>query len=209
MGKIKKVLGTAFLGGVVYLPAVLVVVFFWWVYGNVSEIVHPLALLVGERFGTSQSFSNALTIIAAFLFFLLTGFVVKTRIGRAVKEAHEKVLQKVIPFYSHIKWVVGQLLDREGKHIFSVPVKVIVRGTDGAIRFSLNGFITDESHENTEMVTVFIPTVPNPTTGIAVDLPKGIVFRVDIGTKEAMKVIFSCGGGSLALLEKVIARDSQ
>lgn len=43
-----------------------------------------------------------------------------------------------------------------------------------------------------EMVTVFIPTTPNPTTGLLIMCPKEDVIHLDMKSEDAIKYIVSC-----------------
>ena len=44
-----------------------------------------------------------------------------------------------------------------------------------------------------ELVSVFIPTTPNPTSGFLLMLPKHDVIGVDLTVEEAMKIVISGG----------------
>ena len=58
------------------------------------------------------------------------------------------------------------------------------------IAFVTNDMISKEGHE---LVTVFIPSTPNPTTGYCIILPKKDVFEIPITVNQAMEFIFSGG----------------
>jgi uncharacterized membrane protein len=46
---------------------------------------------------------------------------------------------------------------------------------------------------DTECISVFLPSTPNPTTGFLIFVPKSQVIDVDLTTEEAMKLIISGG----------------
>jgi uncharacterized membrane protein len=69
------------------------------------------------------------------------------------------------------------------------------------------GFLTSPSkgeiQERTEieMHNVFVPTVPNPTTGFVLLVPKTDFIPLDMSIEEALKIVIS--GGAIAP-EKVV-----
>jgi uncharacterized membrane protein len=61
-------------------------------------------------------------------------------------------------------------------------------------------FITD-THEDGSY-TVFMPTGPNPTSGLIYHLEGQYVHLVDIPVQDAMRTIISCGAGSEKLISQ-------
>ena len=57
----------------------------------------------------------------------------------------------------------------------------------------MTGFITDNQGE---IITVFVPTGPNPTSGNIYHLPKAKVLKTGASVDNGMKSIISCGAGS-------------
>jgi uncharacterized membrane protein len=53
------------------------------------------------------------------------------------------------------------------------------------------------------MITVFVPTGPNPTSGLIYHVPKDRVTKTDAAVDLAMKTIISCGAGSAGVFELV------
>ena len=45
----------------------------------------------------------------------------------------------------------------------------------------------------TEMVTVFVPTTPNPTSGFMIIVPKREIYELDLSIDDALKMIISLG----------------
>jgi len=57
----------------------------------------------------------------------------------------------------------------------------------------MTGFITDDQGE---VITVFVPTGPNPTSGNIYHMPQDRVFKTSATIDNGMKSIISCGAGS-------------
>ena len=53
------------------------------------------------------------------------------------------------------------------------------------------GEIQEKSGE--DVVCVFIPTTPNPTSGYIILIPKDEVIELDMGVEDALKMIISLG----------------
>jgi uncharacterized membrane protein len=43
------------------------------------------------------------------------------------------------------------------------------------------------------MVNVFLPTSPNPTSGMLIIVPKKDIVELDMSVEEGMKMVISCG----------------
>ena len=44
-----------------------------------------------------------------------------------------------------------------------------------------------------ELITVFVPTTPNPTSGFILFIPKGDVKKMDLDVEDALKLVMSLG----------------
>ena len=56
-----------------------------------------------------------------------------------------------------------------------------------------DGYAEAEAKAGMKFFNVYIPSVPNPTTGYFVFIPKAEVIMLDIGIKEAMRLVMSGG----------------
>ena len=71
----------------------------------------------------------------------------------------------------------------------------------------VTAFVTGR-HDN-GMITVFVPTGPNPTSGFIYHLDQKYVHPVDISVEVAMRSVISCGAGSDALIKALEAKAAQ
>ena len=55
------------------------------------------------------------------------------------------------------------------------------------------GHLDDSHHNELPMVAVYIPTVPNPTSGMLAFFPEDDVTETNITVQDAMKTVFSGG----------------
>jgi uncharacterized membrane protein len=56
-----------------------------------------------------------------------------------------------------------------------------------------DGFAEAEEKAGKKFFNIYVPSVPNPTTGFFFFVPKDEVIMLDIGIKEAMRLVMSGG----------------
>ena len=100
-----------------------------------------------------------------------------------------------LPFYKVIRDTVQQFTGQK-KAPFSEVVLVDVFSNDTR----MVGFITEELTET--MVTVFVPTGPNPTNGFIFHVNRNQIEYLEVKPEEAMRTIIGVGTGSKVLLKK-------
>jgi len=96
--------------------------------------------------------------------------------------------------YSTIKQVLQTILSSEGKSFRKVLLIEYPREGLWSIAF-LTSEASAEINQTTgeEMIIVFIPTTPNPTSGFLIIVPKTKVNELALSVEEAFKVIVSLG----------------
>ena len=57
----------------------------------------------------------------------------------------------------------------------------------------VTGYLNSGIHDERPMVVIYIPTVPNRTSGMLAWIPEEDVTSTDISVEEAMKAVFSGG----------------
>ena len=62
----------------------------------------------------------------------------------------------------------------------------------GFLSGSLEGELKEKCPDD-DMLSVFIPTTPNPTSGFLIMLPQKDVIRLDMSVEDALKYVVSCG----------------
>ncbi len=191
---------TTLLGGIiVILPAIILILAFKWLFGVVGNAIAPLTNVVVDTLPTPEQYNPliatvlVLAVIVLGCFFF--GLFVRTKLGLMIYSAFENSFLSKAPGYKMIKETVNQLLGKKTSPFSSVAL-VKIYGNDTL----MTAFITDR-HEN-GMVTVFVPTGPNPTSGFIYHLDQQYVHSVDVSVEDAMRSVISCGAGS----DKLIAQ---
>jgi uncharacterized membrane protein len=191
MSGLKKYFRTALVGGVlVALPIFLLVNLFLWLLGWLNRSLAPISRYAVFAFDVSPWMGNLIAILVALGVCLALGAVVGTQAGhRAFTWLEAHTLHR-LPGYNPIKEVVGYI-SRRDRNPFSRPVLVTLGDA------SFVGFLSDELGDR---CTVFLPTGPNPTTGLVIHVHRAQLQTLEVSTATAMKTIIACGAGAQAIL---------
>ncbi len=194
MSKIRSLVKTTLLGGVVViLPVTVIIVVFGWIYVKVTNWIQPLTDIVVATAGLGEFVADLIVITVIVGFCFIVGLAVKTQVGRFVHEKLESKVLKVAPGYDMVKETVLQFLGRKKSPFSQVALVQIFENQTRA-----TAFVTDENPDGS--YTVFVPTGPNPTSGQIFHLEAAFVHPVDVRVDDAMRSIIACGAGSSKLI---------
>ena len=137
-----------------------------------------------------------LEIALSIIFISLIGFISLSFIGKKILQVINDLLKK-IPFlrtiYSAITQMTETFANKKGKKKSVVLVQYPREGI-WAVGFATKdnkGEISKKTNDN--LVNVFVPTTPNPTSGFLLMFPKKDVIYLDMNFEEASKFIVSAG----------------
>ena len=197
MDKLRSFLKTSLLGGVVViLPIAILVSVTLWLFNLISGLIEPLTRFLIKDSQLNEYIAEfiVISLILAACFFV--GVLVRTRLGGFLYRVIESRILKLAPGYSMIKETVIQVFGNKGDSPFSSVALAQIFCNETQVTC----FITDK-HEN-GMYTLFVPTGPNPTSGLIYHLDSRYVHPVDIPVQDAMRSIISCGAGTAKLLKE-------
>jgi len=136
-------------------------------------------------------------IILVLLVILITGVLVTNILGRKLVALWEKVLNKIPGFrniYNVLKKVSDTVFNTSTESfrkafLIQYPSKGI-----WVIAFQ-SGDYRDEAESiiGEEIMNLFVPTTPNPTSGFFVLIAKKDAFELDMSVEEAFKLVISAG----------------
>ncbi|NNJ93553.1 MAG: DUF502 domain-containing protein [Halobacteria archaeon] len=196
MEKLKNFLKTSLLGGVVViLPVAILVSVTLWLFDLVTGLIEPLTRLLISDSQLNEKAAEILVIILIVMTCFFVGVLVRTRLGDFLYRFIETRILKLAPGYSMIKETVLQIFGSRKDSPFSSVALVQVFGNETL----MTAFITDKHMDGS--FTVFVPTGPNPTSGLIYHLEGRFVHPVDIPVQDAMRSIISCGAGSAQLMQ--------
>jgi uncharacterized membrane protein len=197
MDRLKHFLKTSLLGGVVViLPVAILVSVSIWIFDLIASWIQPLTNIVIKDTQTNEFIAAAFVIILIMTVCFFVGVLVRTRLGGFFYKQVETRILRLAPGYSMIKETVLQLFgSRKDSPFSSVALAQIFCNSTMA-----TCFITDTHDDGS--YTVFVPTGPNPTSGLIYHLQGKYVHPVPIPVQDAMRSIISCGAGSRKLMEQ-------
>jgi len=138
-----------------------------------------------------------LRLLIALLIVLITGLLATNIIGHKIISLYEKRMEQipvVKDIYKSLKQIAITILSREHKAFRKV---VLIEYPKAGV-YTL-GFATGDSPREIidktgkELVYIFIPTSPNPTSGMLVQVPKDEVIELDLSANTGLKIIVSGG----------------
>jgi len=201
MKLIKTFFRKYFLSGVlILLPIVFTIWIFAYLVRTLDNLTRPLMkILFPEFFKDLIPFEiHGYGIILTLAIILIVGAIGKNYIGQYFINLSEKVLEKLplIPkVYSSIKQVLRTFVSDEKSNYSGVALLEYPRKGLYTI-----AFITGTPEKNLlasaaeeEMVNLYVPTTPNPTSGYYVVAKESEIKRLDIPIEKALKLILSCG----------------
>ena len=202
MPKIRAFIKRALIGGlVVVLPIAVLVFFFRWIYDLVTDLLQPISSLLIKTWGFPDLAADLLTIIIILASCFIVGTVVSTGLGKWAHDRFDGTLARLAPGYRMIKEIVNQFLGDKPESPFSQGLVARVKLFGAGVETTVTALVTSE-HPN-GFYTVFVPTGPNPTSGMIYHLPGELVeIYPDLKVDSAMRTVISCGAGSGALFAR-------
>lgn len=138
-----------------------------------------------------------LGLILAALIVLVTGVLFANLLGRRVVDAWESVLGRipiVRSVYKGAKQVAETVLSPESQSFRKVVLIPYPHRDVWALAF-ITGSELGEVQQKTakDVVSVFLPTTPNPTSGFILLVPREDIVELEMTVDEAFKMIVSLG----------------
>ena len=136
-------------------------------------------------------------VLLSLLLLLFTGIVATNLLGQRLMRWSESVLERiplVRSIYNASKQVIQAIFSTNSQAFRKVLLVEYPRKGLWSIAFQTgvsNGLVTE--HTGVEMVSIFIPTTPNPTSGFLMMVPKSDVVELKMSIDEALKYIISLG----------------
>ena len=135
-------------------------------------------------------------ILIALFFITLIGWLSLSFLGKKFFELFNKILKK-IPILRTIYSAIGQMTEsftKTDNKQKSVVLLEYPRKGVWAVGFATKentGIIKEKVKE--ELINVFVPTTPNPTSGFLLMIPKKDLIYLEISFEQASKFIVSAG----------------
>ena len=182
------------IGGLMELfPLLVTILVMAVIIGYADGFVHPLIKFLPWEvpYIGGLTFTGVGLIVLAFLFYL-TGIIINCRPGRAFFNVAGKILTRT-PLVGSIYGLTQTVATVMSSQYRFSRVVFLEWPRDGMIAM---GFVTGRAVSPTtgeSVVVIYIPTVPNPTSGNMAIVVEDDVFETDLSVEDAMKMVFSGG----------------
>ncbi|MCE8508038.1 DUF502 domain-containing protein [Ruegeria pomeroyi] len=193
-------LRASFLTGIVVIaPVSLTIWLFWSVVGWVDSFVLPL---VPHQFRPEQYIGinlRGVGVIFLLVFTILVGWIAKGIIGRSLIQYAEGLVDRmpvVRSVYSGIKQISETVFAQTERSFEQACLIQYPRRGIWAIGFvstTAKGEIADKAETGGRLMSVFVPTTPNPTSGFLLYFPEEDVIILDMSVEDAAKLVISAG----------------
>ena len=143
----------------------------------------------------SEKYVTGMGLLATILLVYLTGVIVSNFVGRKLIGLGEKVLNRiplVRDVYAPVRQLVQMVLGPEQSNKFKRVVAI--ESPNRSMR--VIGFVTGEMYEDgssAPLTSVFVPTSPNPTTGVLLFCNSDVLRETNLKPETAMKMLVSGG----------------
>jgi uncharacterized membrane protein len=196
-------LRNAFFSGVILVAPLFLTI---WVFSKIIDAVggtfRPLFFVfVPNTLRDNPSLEAVWDILATLIVMALVtalGYVSRYVFGKFFFSIGHRFIQS-IPGVSAVYNTVRQIVNTfssQSRHLFNKVVLVeFPRKGSWTIGF-LTNTVQGEAQEKTarpDVLTVFVPTTPNPTSGFLLMVPKGEAIELEMTVGEGMKMIISGG----------------
>jgi len=175
------------IGATIYITIFIVE----FIAGLVPDQFNPNGLLpeiIGYRI-------PGLELIIAFLSFIIIGLIFSTLFGRSILGYFDSAISR-IPFAGNVYKAIKQITETFSSSDSAYQKVVLIEYPRKGI-YAI-GFMTGETKgelkdRKGEMVNVFVPTTPNPTSGFLLFFEKEDIIELDMSVEDAIKLVVSAG----------------
>ena len=193
------VLGRMGSGLLVLIPLLITLVVMNFLFVGFARMFRPLIDVIRESpyvKDVSVPYVWAAFIIILFSSLYILGALVASRAGRRRVVAWQGAVLSRIPIVKSIYSVAHQATEALSSPLGHEFSRVVFLEWPRPGMRAL-GFVTGHSHalgdDERSLVVVYIPTVPNPTSGNLAFVSEDEVIETDLSIEDAMKVVFSGG----------------
>ncbi|MDC9725379.1 MAG: DUF502 domain-containing protein [Gammaproteobacteria bacterium] len=138
-----------------------------------------------------------LGVVLAVVLVLATGMIVANFLGKRIVVAWEGVLARiplVRTLYAGIKQIMEAILATDAKSFSKVLLLEYPRKGVWSFAFMTSDSLGEVQEKTTgKVISVFIPTTPNPTSGFVLMVPADDVIELEMSVEDGLKMIISMG----------------
>lgn len=184
-----------FIAGIlVWLPLMVIVWLLRILIGVLDDTLFPAFLRPDNLLGVHiPGFGIFLSLLVIFV----TGGLVRNFAGRRILAFWESLLDRiplVRSIYSGVKHLAETILGDSSTSFRKVLLIEYPRREMWTLAFQTGEPLGEvQAHTASDVITVFVPTTPNPTSGFIVMLPKEDVIELAMSVEDGLRMVISLG----------------
>lgn len=194
-------------GLVVIAPVALTIWLIWSVIGWIDGFVLPFIPnlyhpdnILNTIFGQDVAINiRGLGVVVFLLFTTFVGWIAKGFLGRSLIRVGENLVRRmpvVRSIYSGVKQIAETVFAQSDRSfekacLIEYPRKGI--WAVGFISTEAKGEVKYKAKSNSDLLSVFVPTTPNPTSGFMLFFPRNDVIELEMSIENAAKLVISAG----------------
>jgi len=187
-----------FTGVVIVAPVMLTFYLIWWAINLVDGLIVPW---VPKIYNPSTYLGVDIPGFGVIVFLIFTagiGALTKGLFGRQLVKFGEKFVDRmpvVRSIYNALKQIAETVLSQSNNSFQNACLVQYPRKGIWAIAFvstETKGEVLNKMPHDA-MLSIFLPTTPNPTSGFLLFVPRADVVLLDMSVEEAAKLIISAG----------------
>jgi len=193
-----------FTGLAIVLPAVISIAVVIWLFGTVANITDTLLIFLPKKLthrdqgaGPMHWYWSLWALVMAVMLIGLIGGLARHYFVKKLIELVDLGLLRV-PLLNKIYSTIKQVNEAFSPSSKSSFKQVVLVEFPRAGQYSV-GFLTGEDQREVQqkakerVLSVFVPTTPNPTSGFLVLVPEKEITRLEMSVAEGIKFIISLG----------------
>ncbi|MFH0953935.1 MAG: DUF502 domain-containing protein [Verrucomicrobiota bacterium] len=193
----KSIRNNLLVGLILVTPLVVTGLVVNWLFGFATNRIVKL-IPQGWREAHPEILFRVLALVAVLVFLFLVGLFARNILGRRLYQLGDMVLVRIPlinKIYVSVRQISEALLDQSQKMFKQVVLVEYPRKGLYSVGFVTADVPKDMRPANLseDLVAVFIPTSPNPTSGWFVFVPRSELFVMPISVGDAMKLVVSGG----------------
>jgi len=192
---LKKIRNYFISGLLFWIPLGLSIVVIKFFLELVNNII-PSQYLPESIFNLDKNIPGS-GIVIVLLIIIVTGALVNNFIGKKVIKAWDRLLNKIPGFrgiYKAIKKLSDTVLSASGDSFKKAVLVEYPRKGMWTIAFQTGTYHGEvEKIIGEDIINIYIPTTPNPTSGFFIMMPRKDVIDLNMTVDEAFKLIISTG----------------
>ena len=182
-------------GLLVLLPVITTIILVGWLFRVLDQILgRYFARLFGE-------YIHGVGFVSLFLLIWLVGAISRTYLGAKLNSLKDLLIERIPlvgSIFGSIKQVSQGLLEMDSSNFEQVVMIEYPRKDLYAVGFVTSKRMvefesTDRDIKKGRVAHVFVPTVPNPTSGYVILVPEEDLHRLNLSVEEGLKLVLSLG----------------